>query len=53
MFAPAEQYGETGFNCRMTDLQAAVGIVQLVRLDEIIARRREIAERYRRVLDTT
>jgi dTDP-4-amino-4,6-dideoxygalactose transaminase len=30
----------------MTDLQAAVGIEQLVRLDEIIRRRRTIAGRY-------
>lgn len=43
---PAEQYLEIGFNYRMTDLQAAVGIVQLGRLDEVVARRREIAARY-------
>ncbi len=43
---PAEQYLEVGFNYRMTDLQAAVGIVQLGRLDAIVARRREIVERY-------
>ncbi len=30
---PAEQYVEVGFNFRMTDLQAAVGLVQLGRLD--------------------
>lgn len=44
---PAEQYLEVGFNFRMTDLQAAVGIVQLGRLDEVVARRRELASRYR------
>jgi dTDP-4-amino-4,6-dideoxygalactose transaminase len=44
---PAEEYTEVGFNFRMTDLQAAVGLVQLGRLPEIVARRREIAERYR------
>ncbi len=43
---PAEEYSEVGFNYRMTDLQAAVGIVQLGRLPEIVRRRREIAERY-------
>ena len=43
---PAEEYTEVGFNYRMTDLQAAVGIVQLGRLPEIVARRREIAARY-------
>ena len=31
-----EQYLETGFNFRMTDIQAAVGLVQLERLDEIV-----------------
>ena len=30
----------------MTDLQAAVGLVQLGRLDEVVARRRELAARY-------
>ena len=41
-----EQYLEAGFNYRMTDLQAAVGLVQLARLDEIVERRRELAARY-------
>ncbi|MFD0688160.1 DegT/DnrJ/EryC1/StrS family aminotransferase [Actinomadura fibrosa] len=45
-----EEYEETGFNYRMTDMQAAVGLVQLGRLDAIVARRRELAERYRRLL---
>ena len=44
---PAERYTEVGFNFRMTDLQAAVGLVQLGRLPQIVARRREIAARYR------
>ena len=44
---PAEQYLEVGYNFRMTDLQAAVGLVQLGRLDAVIARRRELAARYR------
>jgi len=46
VIAPAEEYGEIGFNYRMTDLQAAVGLVQLGRLPEIVARRREIAAEY-------
>ncbi|MGF1646677.1 MAG: DegT/DnrJ/EryC1/StrS family aminotransferase [Kineosporiaceae bacterium] len=46
VLAPAERYVEVGFNYRMTDLQAAVGLVQLRRLDEVVARRREIAARY-------
>lgn len=44
--APPETYDEVGFNFRMTDLQAAVGLVQLGKLDAIIARRRAIAARY-------
>jgi len=46
VLAPPEQYLEVGYNYRMTDMQAAVGIVQLGRLAEIVARRREIAARY-------
>jgi perosamine synthetase len=45
-----EEYLETGFNYRMTDIQAAIGLVQLSRLDAIVARRRELAARYQRVL---
>jgi perosamine synthetase len=43
---PKESYLEVGFNYRMTDIQAAVGVVQLGRLDEVIARRRLLADRY-------
>jgi perosamine synthetase len=35
-----------GFNYRLTDLQAAIGLGQLERLDEILALRRQAAERY-------
>ncbi len=42
-----EQYVELGFNYRMTDLQAAVGLVQLDRLDGMIERRRALAAVYR------
>lgn len=45
---PAEEYVEVGFNYRMTDVQAAIGTVQLDRLDTIVQRRREIAAAYRR-----
>ncbi|WP_031165441.1 DegT/DnrJ/EryC1/StrS family aminotransferase [Streptomyces durhamensis] len=41
-----ESYLEVGFNYRMTDIQAAVGLVQLGRLDAMISRRRELAARY-------
>lgn len=37
-----------GFNYRITDIQAALGLSQLKRLDENIAVRRQIAERYRK-----
>ncbi|MFD1719764.1 DegT/DnrJ/EryC1/StrS family aminotransferase [Georgenia deserti] len=48
--APPEQYDEIGFNFRMTDLQAAVGLVQLKRLPAMVRRRRELAARYRAAL---
>lgn len=49
--AVIEQYLETAFNYRMTDIQAAVGLVQLSKLDAIIARRRELAARYHELLE--
>lgn len=48
---PVEEYSEIGFNFRMTDLQAAVGLVQLGKLPAIVRRRREIATRYRTALE--
>jgi dTDP-4-amino-4,6-dideoxygalactose transaminase len=41
-----ESYREVGFNFRMTDMQAAVGRVQLTRLSSIVAERRRIAQGY-------
>ncbi len=35
-----------GFNFRLTNLQAALGGAQLERMDEIVARKREVAARY-------
>lgn len=40
-----------GFNYRMTEMQAALGLSQISRLDTFIARRRELAERYDRLLE--
>lgn len=45
-----ERYLEVGFNYRMTDVQAAVGVVQLGKLDAMVARRRELARRYQALL---
>ena len=39
-----------GFNYRMTDLQAALGVSQMQRLDEFVATRYAIAQRYDRLL---
>jgi dTDP-4-amino-4,6-dideoxygalactose transaminase len=41
-----EQYVELGYNYRMTDMQAAMGIEQLRKLDGFIAERRAQAARY-------
>lgn len=41
---------ELGFNYRMTDIQAALGLSQLSRLAAFVERRRELAERYREKL---
>jgi perosamine synthetase len=45
-----EAYEEVAFNYRMTDMQAAVGLIQLSKLDGVIAKRRELAERYHKML---
>jgi perosamine synthetase len=41
-----EEYTETGFNYRMTDIQAAIGIEQLKRLPDILRKRRALAASY-------
>ncbi|MGI9099579.1 MAG: DegT/DnrJ/EryC1/StrS family aminotransferase [Solirubrobacteraceae bacterium] len=41
-----ESYPERGWNSRMTDMQAQLGLCQLESLDWILQRRRELAERY-------
>jgi dTDP-4-amino-4,6-dideoxygalactose transaminase len=45
-----ESYLETGYNYRMTDVQAAIGLVQLEKLTTMITRRRELALRYQELL---
>lgn len=39
-------HDEVGFNYRLTNIQAALGVAQLERLDTFLARKRELAERY-------
>jgi len=48
-----EHYTEVGFNFRMTDVQAAIGLVQLRKLAQMVARRRVLARRYQELLSGT
>jgi dTDP-4-amino-4,6-dideoxygalactose transaminase len=41
-----EAYPEVGYNFRLSDLHAAVGLAQLPKLGRFLARRRELAARY-------
>jgi UDP-4-amino-4,6-dideoxy-N-acetyl-beta-L-altrosamine transaminase len=41
---------DLGFNYRMTELQAALGVSQMQRLDEFVSRRHAIAKRYNELL---
>jgi dTDP-4-amino-4,6-dideoxygalactose transaminase len=45
-----ERYDEPGFNYRLSDVHAAIGIVQMRKLDTIIAARRRLASRYAALL---
>jgi dTDP-4-amino-4,6-dideoxygalactose transaminase len=46
MGALFQRYFEAGYNYRMTDLQAAIGVVQLGKLDEMLRQRHAQAARY-------
>ncbi|KJS76527.1 MAG: spore coat protein [Comamonadaceae bacterium BICA1-1] len=39
-----------GYNYRMTDMQAALGVSQMTRLDQYVAKRHDIAQRYNQLL---
>lgn len=41
---------DLGFNYRMTELQAALGVTQMERLDQYVARRHQLARRYDELL---
>jgi dTDP-4-amino-4,6-dideoxygalactose transaminase len=45
-----ESFDELGYNYRMTDIQAAVGLEQLKRLPALVARRRALAAHYHALL---
>jgi perosamine synthetase len=45
-----EEYTELGYNYRMTDIQAAIGVAQMRKLDSILAERRRLAARYATLL---
>jgi UDP-4-amino-4,6-dideoxy-N-acetyl-beta-L-altrosamine transaminase len=51
-FPPSYYYEQIdlGFNYRMTDIQAALGLSQLQRLDAFVSRRSELAKRYDELL---
>lgn len=44
-----EEYHHAGYNYRMSDLEAALGLAQMKKLDEILMRKRTLAERYNQV----
>ncbi len=53
-FQPTRRFlhSELGKNYRMTNLQAALGVGQVGRIDQIVDRKREIAHRYQSLLKT-
>ncbi len=44
---------ELGFNYRMTEMQAALGVSQLHRIDDFVSQRHQIADRYSELLQYT
>jgi perosamine synthetase len=54
-FHPAQRFchEELGFNFRFTNLQAALGVAQLERIDQIVEKKRWIGQEYTKRLDGT
>lgn len=54
-FKPEQRFihDELGWNFRMSNLQAALGVAQLERLDEFVARKRHMGARYTELLEGT
>lgn len=44
------QFALAGFNYRMTDIQGAMGVVQMRKLESLIKRRRELADEYNKLM---
>lgn len=44
------RHDRVGFNYRLSNVAAAIGVAQLARLDEVVRARRALADRYRRLL---
>lgn len=51
-FRPERRFYHTelGYNCRLTNLQAALGVAQIARMDDIVARKRRMGVEYTRRL---
>lgn len=54
-FQPKQRFihEDLGWNMRFTNLQAAIGLAQLERLDEFVQRKRQMGANYTRLLETT
>ena len=48
--APSPDFIMPGFNCRMTEFQAALGLNQMAKLDRILTARRQLASSYNSLL---
>jgi perosamine synthetase len=51
--SPTPEFVSAGFNYRLTEFQAAMGLVQMERLSELVGHRRRAAEEYDRLLEGT